>query len=35
MLFQSKEGNIEPYEIKIEKIIKEENNMLIKVVMIN
>ena len=32
ILFQSKEGNIEPYEIKIEKIIKEENNMLIKVV---
>lgn len=32
ILFQSKEGNIEPYKIKIEKIINEENNMLIKVV---
>ena len=32
ILFQSKEGSIEPYEIKIEKILKEENNMLIKVV---
>lgn len=32
ILFQSKEGNIESYEIKIEKILKEENNMLIKVV---
>ena len=31
ILFQSKEGNIEPYKIKIEKILKEENNMLIKV----
>ena len=30
ILFQSKEGNIEPYKIKIEKILKEENNMLIK-----
>ena len=32
ILFQSKEGNIEPYKIKIEKIINEENNMLRKVV---
>ncbi|WP_434796941.1 SpoIVB peptidase S55 domain-containing protein [Terrisporobacter vanillatitrophus] len=32
VLFQSKEGNVESYEIKIEKIIKEDNNMLIKVV---
>ncbi len=32
ILFQSKEGNVESYEIKIEKILKEENNMLIKVV---
>ena len=32
ILFQSKEGNIEKYKIKIEKILKEENNMLIKVV---
>ncbi len=32
ILFQSNTGNIEPYEIKIEKIIREENNMLIKVV---
>lgn len=32
ILFQSKKGNIELYEIKIEKILKEENNMLIKVV---
>lgn len=32
ILFESKEGNIESYEIKIEKILKEENNMLIKVV---
>ena len=32
VLFQSKEGDIESYKIKIEKIIKEENNMLIKVV---
>ena len=32
ILFQSKKGNIQLYEIKIEKILKEENNMLIKVV---
>lgn len=32
ILFQSREGNVESYEIKIEKILKEENNMLIKVV---
>ena len=32
ILFQSKEGDIEAYQIKIEKILKEENNMLIKVV---
>ncbi len=32
ILFQSKKGSIEPYKIKIEKIIQEENNMLIKVV---
>ena len=32
ILFQSNTANIEPYEIKIEKIIREENNMLIKVV---
>src|SRR5574344_519624 len=32
ILFQSNTGNIEPYEIKIEKINREENNMLIKVV---
>ncbi|WP_297136640.1 SpoIVB peptidase S55 domain-containing protein [Terrisporobacter sp.] len=32
ILFQSEKGIIEPYKIKIEKIIKEESNMLIKVV---
>ena len=32
ILFQSKNGSIKSYKIKIEKIIKEENNMLIKVV---
>lgn len=32
ILFQSKEGNVESYKIKIEKILKEENNMLIRVV---
>lgn len=32
ILFQSKEGRIESYEIKIEKILEEQNNMLIKVV---
>lgn len=32
ILFQSKTGHIVSYKIKIEKIIKEENNMLIKVV---
>ena len=32
ILFQSKEGNIQPYKIKIEKILKDENNMLITVV---
>ena len=32
ILFQSKKGNVESYEIKIEKILEEDNNMLIKVV---
>lgn len=32
ILFQSEKGNVESYKIKIEKILKEENNMLIKVV---
>ena len=32
ILFQSKSGIVKSYKIKIEKIIKEENNMLIKVI---
>ncbi|MEG1408315.1 MAG: SpoIVB peptidase S55 domain-containing protein [Terrisporobacter sp.] len=32
ILFQSKEGSIKSYKIKIEKILKEESNMLISVV---
>ncbi|WP_455538150.1 SpoIVB peptidase S55 domain-containing protein [Terrisporobacter sp.] len=32
ILFQSKDGDIEAYQIKIEKILKKENNMLIKVI---
>lgn len=32
ILFESQNGNIEAYQIKIEKVLKEENNMLVKVI---